>query len=178
MNLAHDMSIDASLGHLPGPQVPVPGAKRSLHRIADTRRRQGISVRSAARRMHTSMDQVRRQEDPQCDMPLSDLYRWQEALEVPVADLLVESNAPLSEPILTRARLLRVMKTVRAMKETAASASIQRFSTMLEQQLIELMPELSDVAPWHSVGQRRSPNELGRTAERALPDSFFTDSLG
>jgi hypothetical protein len=49
---------------------------------------------------------------------------------------------------------------------------------MLEQQLIELMPELKDVAPWHSVGQRRSPNELGRIAERVLPDTYFNDSLG
>jgi hypothetical protein len=49
---------------------------------------------------------------------------------------------------------------------------------MLEQQLIELMPELKEVAAWHSIGQRRSPNELGRTAERVFPDSFFTDSLG
>ena len=47
---------------------------------------------------------------------------------------------------------------------------------MLEQQLVELMPE--DVAAWHSVGQRRSPNELGRIAERVLPDSYFNDSLG
>jgi hypothetical protein len=124
------------------------------------------------------MDQVRRQEDPSCDMSLSDLYRWQAALEVPIADLLVDSDAPLSEPVLTRARLVRVMKTVRAIKESTASASIQRFATMLEQQLIELMPELKEVAAWHSIGQRRSPNELGRTAERVFPDSFFTDSLG
>jgi transcriptional regulator with XRE-family HTH domain len=178
MNIAHDISIDSGLGHLPGPPVPGTKPKRCLHRIADARRRQGISVRSAARRMGTSMDQVRRQEDPYADLSLSDLYRWQEALEVPVADLLVESDAPLSEPVLTRARLLRVMKTVRAIKESSASTSTQRFTTMLEQQLVELMPELSEVAAWHSVGQRRSPNELGRTAERVLPDSFFTDSLG
>jgi hypothetical protein len=178
MNLAHDVSIDASLGHIPGPPVPAATPKRSLHRIADARRQQGISVRSAARRMGTSMDQVRRQEDPQCDMPLSDLYRWQQALEVPVVDLLIDSNTPLSEPVLTRARLLRVMKTVRAIKESASVVSIHRFTVMLEQQLIELMPELSDVAAWHSVGQRRSPNEVGRTAERTFSDSFFHDSLG
>jgi hypothetical protein len=124
------------------------------------------------------MDYVRRQEDPNCDMPLSQLYRWQRALEVPVAELLIDCDAPLSEPVLTRARLLRVMKTVRAIKESASHPPIQRFATMLEQQLIELMPELKDVAAWHSVGQRRSPDELGRTAERVLPDSFFTDSMG
>jgi hypothetical protein len=91
---------------------------------------------------------------------------------------LVESDAPLSEPVLTRARLLRVMKTVRAIKESATAVSILRFVTMLENQLIELMPELKDVAPWHSVGRRRSPDELGRTAERVLPDTFFTDAAG
>lgn len=178
MNLAHDISMDTSLGHLPGPRLPAADAKRNLHRIADARRQQGISVRSAARRMGTSMDQVRRQEDPQCDMPLSDLYRWQDALQVPIIDLLIDSNTPLSGPVLTRARLLRIMKSVRAIKESASVVSIHRFAEMLEHQLIELMPELSDVAAWHSVGQRRSPNELGRTAERTFSDSFINDSLG
>jgi transcriptional regulator with XRE-family HTH domain len=178
MNVTHNVPFEPGLGHLPGPIVPVPNVQRPLHRIAEARRRQGISVRSAARRMQTSMDQVRRQEDPHCDLPVSELYRWQQALEVPVADLLVDSDAPLSETVLTRARLLRIMKTARAIRESANNSSIQRFATMLEQQLIELMPELADVAAWHSIGQRRSPTELGRTAERVVPDSFFNDSLG
>ena len=177
MSIAHDIPFDSQLGHLPIPQVSASSEVKPLHRIADVRRRQGISVRSAARRMHTSIDQVRRQEDPANDMLVSELLRWHQALEVPVADLLVENDAPLSEPIMTRARLLRIMKTVRAIKETATSSSIQRFATMLEQQLVELMPELKDVSAWHSIGQRRSPNELGRTAERVLPDNFFHDSM-
>ena len=177
MSIGHEFPVDATLGHLPLPQVPVSSQQRPLHRIADVRRRQGISVRSAARRMHTSIDQVRRQEEPANDMLLSELLRWQQALDVPLADLLVESDGPLSEPIMTRARLLRIMKTVRAIKETATSSSIQRFATMLEQQLVELMPELKDVAAWHSIGQRRSPDEVGRTAERILPDNFFHDSM-
>jgi transcriptional regulator with XRE-family HTH domain len=177
MSIGHEMQLESTLGHLPLPPVPVSPEKKPLHRIADVRRRQGISVRSAARRMHTSIDQVRRQEEPGNDMLLSDLLRWKEALDVPLADLLVESDGPLSEPIMTRARLLRIMKTVRAIKETATSSSIQRFATMLEQQLVELMPELKDVAAWHSIGQRRSPDEVGRTAERILPDNFFHDSM-
>jgi transcriptional regulator with XRE-family HTH domain len=175
MNVAHEIQFDSTLGHLPVPQVPVASARPALHRIADVRKRQGVSVRSVARRMHTSIDQVRRQEEPGCDLLLSELLRWQQALEVPLSDLLVESESPLSEPILTRARLLRIMKTVKAIQETATSNSIQRFAAMLEQQLIEVMPELKDVSAWHSIGQRRSPNELGRTAERPLPDSLFGD---
>ena len=177
MSIGHEFHVDASLGHLPLPQASATPEKKPLHRIADVRRRQGISARRAARRMHTSIDQVRRQEEPENDMLLSELLRWQKALDVPLADLLVENDGPLSEPIMTRARLLRIMKTVRAIKETATSSSIQRFATMLEQQLIELMPELKDVSAWHSIGQRRSPGELGRTAERVLPDNFFHDSM-
>jgi hypothetical protein len=177
MSIGHEIPLNSTLGHLPLPPVPVTSDKKPLHRIADVRRRQGISVRSAARRMHTSIDQVRRQEEPANDMLLSELLRWQHALDVPLADLLVEADGPLSEPIMTRARLLRIMKTVRAIKETATSSSIQRFATMLEQQLVELMPELKDVSAWHSIGQRRSPDEVGRTAERVLPDNFFHDSM-
>jgi hypothetical protein len=106
------------------------------------------------------------------------LYQWQQALEVPIVDLLLDCHAPLSEPVLTRARLLRIMKTVRAIRETTKCVSIDRMACMLEQQLLEIMPELKDVAAWHSVGQRRSHDELGRTAERVIPDSFFTDTSG
>ncbi len=127
--------------------------------------------------METSVEQVRSQEEPTTDMLLSELYEWQRALEVPVAELLVDSEAPLSEPVQMRARLLRVMKTARAIQESTKCKSVGRLATMLEQQLIELMPELEDVAPWHSVGQRRSHDEMGRTAERILPDNFFSDMV-
>jgi hypothetical protein len=40
------------------------------------------------------------------------------------------------------------------------------------------MPELKDVSPWHSVGQRRTQHELGRIAEHPLPDTFFSDFSG
>jgi hypothetical protein len=108
-------------------------------------------------------------------MLVSELYEWQQALEVPIMDLLVDSDAPLSEPVLARARLLKIMKTVKAIRESTKCVSIERMATMLEQQLVEVMPELKDVSAWHSVGQRRSHDELGRTAERVVPDTFFAD---
>lgn len=176
MSFATDTSIDTGFVPVPGAATPVTNGPRPLHRIAEIRRRQGVSVRSAARRMQTSMEEVRRQEDPYCDLPLSELHEWQKALEVPIAELLADGDTPLSEPVLARARLLRVMKTVRAIQELENNTSIQRLSAMLEQQLIEIMPELKEVSAWHSVGQRRSHDELGRAADRVLPDSFFNES--
>ncbi len=176
MSIAHDYRVNDGMMTPPGASVPVLADQRSLHRIADTRRRQGLSLRSVARRLGKSVDQVRRLEETTCDMLVSELYEWQQALEVPIVDLLVDSAAPLSEPVATRARLLRVMKTVRAIKEVGKNVATERMATMLEQQLIEMMPELKDVAAWHSVGQRRSHDELGRTAERIVPESFFLDA--
>ena len=37
-------------------------------------------------------------------------------------------------------------------------------------QLLEIMPELKEVSPWHSVGQRRSLDEMGRIAEQPIGD--------
>jgi transcriptional regulator with XRE-family HTH domain len=190
MSIAHDFGVnDGMLGppgeplpsDLRGGQGPSPtysSNRRPLHRIADTRRRQGLSLRSVARRLGKSVEQVRQLEEPTSDLLVSELYKWQLALEVPIVELLVDHNAPISAPVLTRARLLRVMKTVRAIKESTKCVSIERLATMLEQQLIEVMPELKDVAAWHSVGQRRSHNELGRIAERVIPESFFLDAGG
>jgi hypothetical protein len=39
------------------------------------------------------------------------------------------------------------------------------------------MPELQDVAAWHSVGQRRTQDEMGRIAEQTIPDTFVRDAL-
>ena len=175
MSIAHDYNVDNGLLGSTGTPVPMQGTPHMLHRIADARRRQNISVRSAARRLGKSPEQVRRLEDPTHDMLVSELYDWQRVLEVPIVDLLVDASPPLSEPVLTRARLLKVMKTVRAIKESSKCVSIERMATMLEQQLVEIMPELEEVSAWHSVGQRRSHDEMGRTAERVIPESFFTD---
>jgi hypothetical protein len=69
-----------------------------------------------------------------------------------------------------RARLVRIMKTVKALVESNASASVTRLAQTLVQQLVEIMPELAEVGPWHSVGQRRSLDEYGRAAERLLSE--------
>lgn len=110
-------------------------------------------------------------------MPLTMLYRWQDLLDVPVADLLVDGEGLLSEPILKRARMVRLMKTAAAIREMADSDPLKRMAHMLVDQLIEIMPELKEVSPWHAIGQRRTMDEMGRIAENPLPESLFGDAL-
>lgn len=154
-----------------------PTAPSKLHRLAEVRRQQGLSVRSAARRMGVSISQVRQEEKPDSNLSLHDLVRWQCALEVPMVDLLVDENSPLSSPVVTRARWLRLMKTVKALLEASPSPSISRMVEMLEKQVLEVMPELKDVGAWHSVGQRRTQDEMGRIAESPVSSNFARDGL-
>ena len=153
-----------------------PVAKRVvLHRIAAVRSQQGISLRGLARQLRTSVSELQAEEEESTDLHLSRVYWWQSVLEVPVSELLVDSNSPLSTPVLERARLVRIMKTVAAINERADNAPIKRLAQTLAAQLVELMPELEGVSPWHNVGQRRTLDELGRIAERPYSDEIWRD---
>jgi pimeloyl-ACP methyl ester carboxylesterase len=46
--------------------------------------------------------------------------------------------------------------TAAAIMEKAQTNSIKRLVTMMIEQLLEIMPELQEVAAWHTVGQRRT----------------------
>ena len=147
-----------------------------LHRIADVRRQQGVTLRNVARRLGVSLPLVRRQEQPDCDLRLSDLLRWQQVLEVPVAELLVEGEGQLSGPVLERSRMVKLMKTAAAIRERSREPAIVRMVEMLVDQVLEIMPELADVTPWHSVGQRRTGEELGRAARTGVSEELLRQS--
>ena len=164
---------------------PVSGSRRRaitqpmlkpLHRTAEVMQQEGISLRAIASRMNTSAEQARAELDPRRDLRLSELYRWQAALNVPVVDLLVRPGIGLSGSVQLRAKLLKLMKTVRSIQEKSADEAISCLAARLAGQLMDLMPELKDVSPWPSVGQPRTLDELGAIVEHILPESFFNGS--
>ncbi len=146
---------------------------RVLHRIREIRLREGVSLRSAARQMGTDIRSLRLQEQESTDLRLSDLHKWQKALDVPLTELVTDDELPLSQPVMERARLIRLMKTAAAIHERAPSLGIKRMAHMLVEQLVEIMPELREVSPWHQFGQRRSLDECGRIMERTISDDLM-----
>jgi len=146
-----------------------------LHRIRKVRYQEDISLRAVARHLGTTIADVKFQELATTDLPLSVLYKWQEVLGVPISELLVEPGDCLSAPTLRRAQLVRLMKTAVTILERAKQVSIQRMAKVLVSQLIDIMPELRDISPWHLVGKRRARNEYGRAVERCMPDSMFIE---
>ncbi len=168
------VEYSASTG-VPG-EVNFPVHQGTLHRLATVRRLQGISRRTLARRMNVDVAEVRRQEDETNDLPLSVLYEWQKALDVPIAELLVESaEDALSQPLLQRAQLVRLMKTALALVEQADNDATRAMAQTLVDQLVAVMPELQGISAWHAVGKRRRLSELGIAATRTMSEDVFID---
>lgn len=142
-----------------------------LHRLAEVRLRQGVSRRTMARRMKVDVRTVREEEDPTRDLPLSALYRWQKALQVPLIELFSDIEEPLSAPVLKRAQLLRMMKTIRAIQFRAKQPVIRQLAELLAEQLLEVMPELRGVSPW-PIGRRRRASQVAATSARVFKLRF------
>jgi transcriptional regulator with XRE-family HTH domain len=154
----------------------IKGHSRRLQKLSEARRRQGLSIRCVAQRLGRTVSEVRAQEQEDADLLVSDLYRWQEALEVPLEELLEDPEDALSPRGLTRARLLKVMKTAMAIRRGARAESERRLARLLIDQLLEIMPELKEVSGWPAVGHRRRSDEIGRIAENPVSDDFLHEA--
>ncbi len=140
----------------------------SLHRIAEVRAQQGLSLRAISRRSGVDIQDLKQQELPDSNLTLIDLTRWAKALEVPIENLIVDHDSELSDPVQSRAAMVKVMKTVVALTEVAASPRVARLTTMLREQLIELMPELAEIGGWPNFGSRRPSDQQGRIGENPI----------
>lgn len=147
--------------------------RKRLHRIAEVRQQQGVTLRNVARRLGMELAIIRRQEQGDADLRITDLLRWQQVLEVPISELLVEADDQLSGPVLERSRMIKLMKTAAALRERTAGTQASRLVSMLVEQILEIMPELADVTPWHTVGQRRTLDEIGRTGRDIVSEDVF-----
>jgi hypothetical protein len=165
-----DDDIRATKTHV-SPNAARDGHK--LHRIAEVCRQQSLSIRKLVRRLAATRQDLDRQLSPFCDMKLSQLYRWQAALDVPAIELLVAPEQKLSPAVDRRARLIKLMKSARSLQQLADSEPVRSLAEELAEQLIEIMPELESVDAWPVVGRRRTLDEPSGMEQRMLPDSVL-----
>src|SRR5262245_25108186 len=107
-----DIQEQTGQGDIARDEIAAQIVHRTTHRLqklSEARRRQGLSVRCVAQRLGRTVSEVRAQEEEHADLLISELYRWQAALEVPIEELLEDPDDTLSPRVLTRARLLKVM---------------------------------------------------------------------
>ena len=139
-----------------------------LHRIAEVRTQQGLSLRAISRRTGIDIRDLKQHEVSTTDLSLRDLLRWAAALDVPVGNLLIDRDHELSNSVRDRAALVKIMKTVVAIQEIAASPRVARLTEMLREQLLAMMPELEEVGGWPNYGSRRPQDHVGRIAANPI----------
>ena len=170
------LSSFEDINHKASIRPAISRVSKGLQKLSSARRRQGLSIRCVAQRLGRTVSEVRAQEDEGADILVSDLYRWQAALEVPLEELLEEPEDSLSTVVSVRAQLLKVMKTAMAMRRQARSESERRLARLLTEQLLEIMPELKEVSAWPAVGHRRRADEVGRIGENPIAEDWLYEA--
>ena len=143
-----------------GQEENIPEIPKALNCISQVRQRQGMTLRTVARRWDLEISDIRQMEQPTADLRISELHAWQRLLEVPLHELLVDTELPLSPHVLQRAQLIRLMKTIVTLRDKSTEPEAQHLIERLLLQVVEIMPELKNVGPWHETEERmdrRSP---------------------
>ena len=125
------------------------------HHLRAVRRRENVTVRTMAKRLGVTVPEVKRQEQGSLDIKLSTLMAWASALEIPAAELLGKVRPGLAPDLALRANLIRTMKTIRAIQESAQDTALQPLADALVDEMLEQYPELDDVKPWPQFGSRQ-----------------------
>ncbi len=146
-----------------------------LHRLREIRAQQDVTLRALSRKMHVPMREVRAQEDPSCDLPLTALYRWQQALRVPAAEILVEPGDKLSSPVNIRARLLRMMKTIVTILDKPQPERTTNLLENLRNEILAVMPEIENIDRWHGSRNARASDDIAAAVLRQIDEELLRD---
>jgi transcriptional regulator with XRE-family HTH domain len=117
-----------------GPSTNAPG----LHKMRVTREERGITRQHAARMLCISLQELDRQEDPQCDLTISELQNWQAFLGVEVDDLIVDQQVPFPRAALSMRDLSSFLDTATEMLERSNCPAVKRLAETLTNQLREI----------------------------------------
>jgi transcriptional regulator with XRE-family HTH domain len=154
-----------------------PPARRRLHRLAAARRARKLSLREAARQLDLNVEDVKRQEEATQDLSLSEFYRWQQLLNLPVEELLVETESPLPRPTVRREILTKMIQTVLTILRQTKQPAIRRMAHTLVDQMVDLHPELRAMADAQSAGRQHLLDDQGRAVKGPLPVDFFMEPI-
>ena len=104
---------------------------RKFHRIATVRRSLDLGIDEVAARLGVSPEEAARQECEEMDLNISDVLQWQAALDVPLAELLIDTG---TRPMISDRQTDLLLKTAHAI-ENAVQTEAERniVSTLIRQ---------------------------------------------
>ena len=143
-----------------------------LHRLTEVRRALGIPRRVLARRLGTSVRELRAKEKS-ADLTLGTLCQWAAALNVPVTELVVERDECLAPTHLAQAQATRLMKVAAKLRDRARRRSVQRLAQTFVEQLAEILPVLEQLAQKNHCRSRR-PSQSPASLPSRMSEDVFT----
>ena len=153
-------------GSVPAVRTRKTGEKKVYHMIAEVRKREGIPIKKCAKLLGISVEEAREQEKPTNPLTVSQLRKWKRALKVPYSEFYGRDDDDLDDPIRNRAMLLKVMKSVKSVRQHSRAERIRILADNAISQLVALMPELEQVSAWPDVGQSHESRAPGVVATR------------
>ena len=171
-------TVDPGILGMEGSQ-PLPAAplRPALHRLAAARREKGLSLKAMAAKLHVDVETVRQQEQETGDLWLSVLEQWRQALDVPLAELLVETSYPLALPRIPERKTAELLNAVLAILKQTKQPGIRRMAHTLVDQLVELRPELKSLAAQCGAGGAQLLDSQGQSVGHKLPLDVFLESI-
>lgn len=148
----------------------------ALNRIREVRRREGMSLRTVASQLHTTLPMARKFDDPESDLYLSDVHRMADVLGVPAAELVDDVDA--DEAVRLRGTMIRVMRSVNTLlSKLPPQKSAHRIASFIRQEIIAAMPEAASDAGLPEIGHRRTTDELGQCAVNPIPVGDYVEDF-
>jgi transcriptional regulator with XRE-family HTH domain len=151
-----------------------PSSQVVLHRLGAVCRVKGISRRELAQRLGLTLQELRQQEQSP-DLSVATLFAWAAKLGVPVTSLVVDSEEDSVPPThLAQAQAARLMKLATRLRDRSRRRSIQRLSQTFVDQLVEIIPALTQLAKKNCRRSRRANPQSAAIVPRPLPEQVFT----
>ena len=149
---------------------------RTKHRLKEARVLAGISLRSVSRKTGIPIATLRQQEASD-DISLRDLCLWQDALGVPLSELVHDTPERTDDILRMRAALIQLMRSVRSLQSGKLTERQDAIVQNMASELESMMPELSSVKSWpQSVGRRR-PDQAGRIESQVIATAIWCPEM-
>jgi hypothetical protein len=146
-----------------------------LHCLHKIRCRQDISRKTIARQLGTDVETVKKLENEYTDIPLSVLYAWQKTLDVPLCELLVETNVPLEPTNGAYTQMADIMKTAIKISRHSRHKPVMHMTHNFINQLLEIMPELHRVILQHGHERPLCLEDYDHEVDRCFLDDMLED---
>lgn len=145
-------------------------------RLKEARVLAGVSLRSVARKTGIPIATLRQQEESD-DISLRDLCLWQDALGVPLSELVHDTPERTDDVLRMRAGLIQLMRSVKSLQSGKLTERQDAIVQNMAAELEAMMPELAHIKSWpQSVGRRR-PDQPGRIESQVIATSIWCPEM-